>query len=341
LELTNTADGSLYLLREVCALRAAFGTVAARHYVHRCFCCLYLAETFEEVDLCSVPLETAHALQAFYREGLLSLCCFVPARDGLCFLLPGLLGAQEVAPLLPSAEAVFERACGEVPWLLSAMTGPHPLHLTGSFLCWCRTSEKPETQLRPGDVDLFCEREEELEAAAAHVSEGMLAFARRVWSDAFVFVSKPNAYRLVLQIRLPSDVQRLGGVPQHCLNCDVYVNNKINVSQYHLPQVRGSLSLESGRPRLFLAASAAISWITMLNVDYSAFRGAKTPFEIIAKRWLWGFNLCVSEQESKLLCEYLFSSHPSEFLEKDDMRRPRRLSAHVGCVLRSRGVVLR
>ena len=340
LELTNTAEGSLYLLREVCALQAAFGTVAARHYVHRCFCCLYLAETFEEVDLCAVPLETAHALQELYREGLLNLCCFVPVRDRLCFLLPGLLGAQEVAPLFPSAEAVFARACNEVPWLLSAMTGPHPLHLTGSFLCWCRTSQEPETYLRPGDVDLFCERGEELEEAAAHVSEGMLAFARRFWSDVSVFVSKPNAYRLVLQIRLP-DAQRLGGVPEHCLNCDVYVNSKRKVSQYHLPQVRGSLSLESGRPRLFLAASAAISWITMLNIDYSAFRGAKTPFEIIARRWLWGFNLCVSEQESNLMCDYLFSSYPLQFIEKDDMRRPRRLNAHVGCVLRSRGVVLR
>ena len=79
----------------------------------------------------------------------------------------------------------------------------------------------------------------------------------------------------------------------------------------------------------------------MLNIDYSAFRGAKTPFEIIARRWLWGFNLCVSEQESNLMCDYLFSSYPLQFIEKDDMRRPRRLNAHVGCVLRSRGVVLR
>lgn len=343
LELTNTAKGSLHLLGEVCALHAAFGTVAARHYVHRCFCCLYLAETFEEVDLCAVPLETVHALQDSYREGRLNLCCFVPARDKLCFLLPGLLGAQEVAPVLPSADAVFERACAEVPWLFSAMTGRHPLHLTGSFLCWCRTAQEPATHLRPGDVDLFCERGEELEGAAGHVSECMLASARRLWSDAFVFVSKPNAYRLVLEIRLPSDSQRLEGVPVHALHCDVYVNNRKKVSQYHLPQVRGSLNLENGRPRLFLTASAAIAWITMLNVDYSAFRGAKTPFEIIARRWLWGFNLCVSEQESNLMCDYLYSTHPWEFVEKEDMRRPRRLKAHVGCVLRSssRGVVLR
>jgi len=343
LGLTNTARGSLHLLGNVRDLCAAFGSVAARHYVHRCFCCLYLAETFEEVDLCAVPLETAYDLQGFYREGVLNLSCFVPARDRLSFLLPGLLGARETAHLFPSAGAIFERASLDVPWLRAAMTGPYQLHLTGSFLCWCRTGEEPAVNLPPGDVDLFCERIDDLGGAGAWVSECMLASARHLWSDAVVVVSKPNAYRLVLKVQLPSEAQRLDGVPAYALNCDVYVNNTKNVSQYHLPQVRGSLSMESGRPRLFLTASAAIAWITMLNIDYNAFRGAKTPFEIIARRWLWGFNLCVSDEESRLMSRYLLSAHPHEYIAKDDMRRPRRLVAHVGCVLMraSPGDVLR
>jgi hypothetical protein len=334
--LTNTAKGSLYLLSEVLSLRAAFGTPAARHFVHRCFCCLYLAETFDQVDLCAIPLETACELQDFYREGMLSLCCFMPARDGLCFLLPGLLGAREVAPLLRTVEDIFGRACDSVPWLFMAMTGSHTLHLTGSFLCWCRTAQEP-TLAPPGDVDLFCEREADLEETAAHVAASMLEYARILWSDAYVSVASINAYRRVLAIRLPTNEARLTGVgvPVCALNCDIYVNNTKKVIQYHLPQVRCSLSLESGSPKLFLTASAAISWITMLNVDYNAFRGAKTPFEIIAKRWLWGFNLCVSESEARLLRDYLRVSHPLEYMEKNGLRRPRRLIAHVGCVLRS------
>ena len=336
LGLTNTAKGSLHLLRDVRSLRAAFGTVAARHFVHRCFCCLYLAESFEEVAFCAVPVETTRDLQELYQEGVLNLCCMVPARDRLCFLLPGLLGAREVSPLLHTAAAIFHRACTLVPWLCCTMrTEAHKFHLTGSFLCWCRTEYEPNCWHEPpGDVDLFCEQNEDLEQAAEHVGVGMLAFARAYWHDATVSVSRPNAYRRVLKIHLATHAERLQEVPSYTLSCDVYMNNLRKVSQYHLPQVRACLWLKNGSPELFLTASAAISWITMLNVDYNAFRGTKTPFEIISRRWLWGFNLCVSESELHLMCIYLRTSHPEVFQDREDMQRPQRLSAHVGCVLR-------
>lgn len=334
LSLTNTAKGCLHLLGNVRSLRAAYGTVVTRHFVHRCFCGLYLAESLEEEEFCAVPPETVRDLQDLYREGILNLSCFIPVRDKLCYLLPGLLGSQEVSQVLSSATSIFERACSLVPWLSRILTGPLKLHLTGSFLCWCRTVQEPTCRPEPGDLDLFCERLEDLEQAAAQVSESLTAFAKKYWPDAEVSVARPNAYRHVLKVVAEKDSWRLDSVPSYMLSCDVYVNSLKKVSQYHLPQVRGSLRLEKGKPELFLTASAAISWITMLNIDYNAFRGAKTPLDIVARRWLWGFNLCVSERERRLMCEFLMKRFPSKYLERFEMQRPQRLSAHGGCVFR-------
>lgn len=334
LGLTNTAKGCLHLLDNVRSLRSAYGAGVARHFVHRSFCCLYLAESLEEDQFCAVPPETVRDLQDLYREGALNLACFLPVRDKLCYFLPGLLGSQEVFQVLSSATSIFERACSLVPWLGRVLTGPLKLHLTGSFLCWCRTVREPTCRPEPGDVDLFCERLEDLDQAAAQVSESLAAFAKQLWPDAVVSVARPNAYRRVLKVCAENDSRRLAAAPSYMLSCDVYVNSLKKVSQYHLPQVRGSLRLEEGKPELFLTASAAISWITMLNIDYNAFRGAKTPPDIVARRWLWGFNLCVSERERPLMCNYLMKRFPSKFLERFEMQRPQRLSAHGGCVFR-------
>ena len=332
LGLTNTAKGCLHLLDNVRSLRSAYGAGVARHFVHRSFCCLYLAESLEEDQFCAVPPETVRDLQDLYREGVLNLACFLPVRDKLCYFLPGLLGSQEVFQVLSSAASILERACSLVPWLGRVLTGALKLHLTGSFLCWCRTVRQPTCRPAPGDVDLFCERLEDLEQAAAQVSEGLAAFAKKLWPDAEVSVARPNAYRRVLKVVAENDSRRLASAPSYILSCDVYVNSLKKVSQYHLPQVRGSLRLEEGKPELFLTASAAISWITMLNIDYNAFRGAKTPPDIVARRWLWGFNLCLSERERQLMCEFLMKRFPAKFLERFEMQRPQRLCAHGGCV---------
>jgi len=338
LALTNTAQGSLQLLENVAAVGLTFGCRTARHLVHRCLCCLYLAEGLGETERCAVSLEACRSLQTLYKQGWLDLSSLLPLRNQGAFLLPGLLGAQEVPELEPSAAAVYDAACAKVPWLQAAMACPQArLHLTGSFLCWCRTQEEPREQPPPGDVDLFCAAQEELAAAAEHVGRCMLAFARSLLDAAHVAVetAAPNAHRRTLRIRfaerLPELARRgLALVPKYALQCDVYVNSLAKVMQYHLPQVRCALFLQDAQPQLFVAPSAAVAWTTMLNVDYCAIKGAKTPFEIIAKGWLWGFNVCLSQREAQLLLAYLRRNHARACAETEALRRPARIVPHNG-----------
>jgi hypothetical protein len=328
--LTNTARGSRRVLGLVRSLHMAYGASIARQFVHRAFCCLYLAESLEEVGLGSVPLDLAHDLQTIYFERILDMACFIPAHDRLCFLLPGLLGSRETMPLRQTAEEIYEQATRLVPWLSEAMQGPVGLHLTGSLLCWCRGTYL-EVGPSPGDVDLFCERPEELEEAARQVAEAMVSFAKKVCASASVEARRHNSGRFVLKmVEVPEPVQ----LPSYVRSCDVYVNTPLKVSKYHLPQVRASLRLEAGVPSLFLTASAAIAWITMLNVDYNSFRGRggeKTPYQIVARSWLWGFNLLVSDAERASLEDYLRHVHPVEYNRAVMLSRPQRLREHTSC----------
>ena len=335
--LTNTVGGSLRLLERPELLNATFGYKTTRHLVHRCLCCLYLAESLGEAERCAVSIETCRSLQELYCQNIIiDLGCLLPIKDQAAYVLPGLRGAREVLRLEPSAAAIFRAACTKVPWLQAAMAGPTKLHLTGSLLCWCRSQEQPDGRPPPpGDVDLFCAAQEDLEAATAHIRGCMLNFARSLWDSAQIEMSAPNTHRRTLRIRfgqpLPDLVRRgLELLPKYALHCDVYVNSLAKVMQYHLPQVRCTLYLEDGLPRLFMAPSAAVAWMTMLNIDYCAIKGAKTPFEIIAKGWLWGFNICLSQQEAGMVRAYLRASHPVHCMEAEVLRRPTRISPHSG-----------
>lgn len=336
--LTNTIQGSLQLLDNIAAIGKVFGPKTARHLVHRSLCSLYLAEGLGEVERCAMSLETCLSLQELYYDGWIDLSSLLPIQDKAAFLLPGLRGAREILTLEPSAAAVYKAACAKVPWLQAAMACPTALHLTGSFLCWCRSQEQPDGRPPPpSDVDLFCTAQKDLEEVTEHVELCMLDFAQRLWDSAHVAVerSAPNAHRRTLRVcfaqQLPDLARRgLELLPKYTLQCDIYVNSLTKVMQYHLPQVRCALYLRDGLPQLFMAPSAAIAWMTMLNIDYCAIKGAKTPCEIISKAWQWGFNICLAQQEAWLLLNYLRAMHPLLCMEAEMLRRPGRISPHSG-----------
>ena len=329
--LSNTMRGSRRLLEHVALVKATFGYRTARHLVHRCLCCLYLAESLGETEGCAISAETCRSLQELYHHGGIDLRSLLPIRDRAALVLPGLPGAREVHMLEPTAAAIFAVACAKVPWLQAAMTFHATLHLTGSFLCWCRSPEASRRVPLPSDVDLFCTAVEDLDPATEHVRVCMLDFARSLWTSASVEASAPNAHRRTLSITFgqPPDPASQAAPPRpYLLHCDVYVNSLAKVMKYHLPQVRCALYLANAQPQLFMAPSAAIAWITMLNIDYCAIKGSKTPFEIIGKAWLWGFNLCLSRKEVGLLRTYLRMSHPMSYIEAELLHRPTRIVPH-------------
>jgi len=318
--LTNTARGSRHVLSLVPELCTTFGTAVAQRLVHRCFCSLYLAESLQQWELCALPLPLVHRLQALYRDGggggpeALGLLCFLPMsclelRPRL-HLLPGQRLAGEVAPLLEDEEQLLRELAALVPWLPVALAGPVRLHLSGSLLCWARS--RARAQPEPSDADLFCENLDELEAAQEQLSAALMAYAReRVGTLCTLLeVQRPNERRRVLELQ----GQGVEAWPPYLRRCDLYVNTVSRVASYHLPQMRAAFSLApDGRPRLYLCASAAVAWITMVNVDYCAFKGSKTPAHIIARGWLWGFNICLSAKEAAIMSSYLFLKHRQQY----------------------------
>ena len=332
--LTNTTRGSLHLLSLAAELSATYGPAVTQRLVHRCFCCLYVAESLQGVAVeprapaesaVCLPLSLVHTLQGLYR-GALSLSCFLPLQQPpFCHLLPGLRHASEVAPLLPSEGELFAELATLVPWLPEALAGPVPLHLTGSLLSWAssRSREAPV----PSDVDLFCEAAEDLDRAREQVARAMQRWA----PGSLLFTFAPNHRRRKLRLRegRAEEGQQLPGIscaPPYQRCCDLYVNSLARVQQHHLPQVRASLSLSAGGGvTLRLSASAAIAWITMVNIDYNAFRGAKTPFQIVANRWLWGFNFCLSHREVVAMTTFLRCHHPAEYSRAVLLNRRQRL----------------
>lgn len=306
LRLCNTVEGSKEVLKSVDWLVTRLHLDYVSIFIHKAFCCLYIAEQhFAKKDRpsgrmteCFLSLDVVFTLQKYYISKKLDLGCFVPktrsedltfAAGQASYIIPGLMGNADVPVLFPDSGAVFSQACEEVPWLATALGGDIVLHLTGSFLCFMRgKSISPLQGSGPGDVDIFCLRDEDLDAARRQVETAMLGWAIKQNEDARV---KSWPRPLTKSRGYVFEVEGLCDVPHYACRCDLYINCPELVMAYHLPQVRAYMTA-SPTPMLHLSPSCAIAWITMLNIDFEYFSSrTKTPFDVIKARWLNGFTL--------------------------------------------------
>ena len=320
-----TCEGSLYLLENIRDLIDALGVLGCRYLVQRAFATLLLAESYGELVHCYVPLRILEDLQQLYAGEKLTLNCFMPILDNATYFLPGLLGRNEVAPLFSDPEEVFRRAVDLVPWLTMAMRGTPRLCLTGSLLCFCRSRYALGTP--PRDVDLFCEEESQLEDACELVCRSMQVFAASVGCGGTKIQRiNPRRTRVLLE-RGRTQSASEGSFADFCFSCDVYVNSTVKVSRYHLAQVRGLLRLQDGgrSPELLLTASAGISWITMISIDYHEIVGSRSPRETIAAYWERGFNLCLKRHQLAEMTAYLQENRSEQYLVSKFHQRPQRL----------------
>lgn len=319
--LSQTCAGGQYLLQRLGDMAGCIGRLACRFLVQRCFASLYAAESFGAIEATYLPLQVVQELQRLYIAEVLTLNCFMPIRDASTYFLPGLLGRKEVAPLLPSPSEVLRRAVGLVPWLQMALTGEPTLFLTGSLLCFCRS--ELQTGPPPGDVDLFCLDEAQLDAAQELVAQSMAAFAMSQRCGR-VTTQKLNARRFKVTIeRTEADAPRYAAC---AFQCDVYVNSPRKVASYHLGQVRALLHLDvDGRAQMPLLPSAAIAWITAISLDYEEIKGTKSSEEIVAAYWQRGFNLCLERRRMLEITRYLERAHPTQLAVARAHARPQRL----------------
>lgn len=271
---------------------------------------LYLAEKAGEHW--PVPLETAAGLQTLYREGVLDLDAFVPCPRPCArpwYVLSHLPGRRYV-PQLRGGDAVRATVCAAVPWLAGLLGGDVPLYLTGSLLAWAlREAPALAPRWAPGDVDIFCEAPDDLEAATARVAAAMHSWlAAHGPGDCGVRRYAPSATRRVLEVcahpRGARGLEAAGREHASALRCDVYVNSQARMRSYHVPAVRCSLLL-TARRELVLNPSCALALITSLNVDYAVVPGRKMPLEILERKWRLGFNFCLTWSAARHLCLFL------------------------------------
>jgi len=336
----QTIHGALRLLKDSCWLFDTLKDEWACAIVYQSLRCLYAAENSQVLG-CRVPLRTVKTMQQLYISGRLSLECLIP-REAPTFLmanrckdaaqekpspthvLPGRLPAGLVPKVFDDEAELLTHAYAAVPWLQEAMEGPVRLHLTGSFLCSRRGNCVPFFDGKgPGDVDLFCLQEDDVLEARAQVEGAMRRWARGLGDGGVVIKSwlKPTkkpcyGFEACLD---GDDVEaqgKLDAFQPAAKRCDLYVNSPKQVMQYHLPQMRACLA-STPTVDLFIAPTCAIAWICMVNVDYEYFYSrVKTPFQIIAKRWLEGFVLCLQEKDACILTCYLESEFGAAFRAK-------------------------
>jgi hypothetical protein len=325
----HSPSGALEVLKGAAELLAVFAGDLGQWLVHRALRTLYCAESTGLE--CSVPLATAAALQTLYVTGRLDLDSFLPVLRTAArrrALLPGLRGRTEVGLLCRDERELDRRVARLVPWLeAAAHRGPVDLHLSGSMLCHAlhdRVGEAAADPDWPGpsDVDIFCDRKTSLEGAREQIGGSLSEYATwacgaTAWQ---VRASAPNDSRRKLSIEA-AILDR-----NAAFHCDLYVNSRRQALQYHLPQVRASWDLR--RRRLFMAPSCAIALVTGLNVDCHLFAGrTKTPCEILANKWLWGFNVCLAFGDAEVMVAYLRERHPEAARRAEAKARPCSLAA--------------
>ena len=322
--LSLTVSGSLYLLEKLPELKIHLGDIAFRYLVQRAFAALYLAECLGATEAVFMPLRTAKRLQNFYISGNLTLNCFLPVKEHSFFMLPGLLGRREVPALFTEPEEVLEKAAYMVPWLREVLCSKPDVFLTGSLLCCCRSSSHYGPP--PGDCDLFCISEEALEETSRVVAARMLDFSRE-HGFGKVTVDRLSERRVKISLDRGFAPSSSRIFEDCCFSCDLYVNDFLRLSHYHLAQVRACLFVDfEGVAHLNLLPSAAIAWIQMISLDYHEIRGRRSAAEIITTYWKRGFNILMQRMKLREMTSYLTTQEPEAWSVALQHQRPQRLT---------------
>ncbi len=254
----------------------------------------------------SAPL-FAHAMQQTYVESTINLHAFLPfsrVSTKKILLLPWSSAKPRQTYMVSSADKARKVAIARVPWLGEVWKALPKVSLTGSLLLEC-IAPVPGCALLASDVDLFIDSPEGLDSLRDTVLSAMQAFAvENGYSEPVV--ERRSSRRYTVQICPFRSV--IGKVyDRAALNCDVYVNSFSKVARYHLPAVRMALNMTE----MIILPSCAIALATRVCIDYHYFASAaKTPYDIIARKWNTGYNFVVNEKEQRQLWYYLrnFSS---------------------------------
>jgi hypothetical protein len=298
------------------------------HWLHWRSCRILYAREGSAVTITEVPnmsLDMVRSMQASFQNNRIPLADFLPYdRQSVtdAYILPWSSPKPRELYIPPSLNKLYERVYAAVPWLRTVWEQCPSAFLTGSLLMQSLAPMPDRDASLPGpvgDVDIFvCEFAElspltELIRGAMQTYQDELIRCKNDVDDdrwrTINFVPAIEATQVSrAKFTIDASTASMPDAMKLIFRCDIYVNSLASVVRYHLPCVRCALS----PPRLFISPSCAIALATRVCVDYHYFASRqKTPYAIIARKWLAGYNLVVNAREQRQLLAYLEHVVPS------------------------------
>jgi hypothetical protein len=291
--LAGTRQGCASILLHLEEVYPTLELETFRYVVYEAMRSMYLAE-ITDFSFVDVDLETVLWMSKAYRNDILTVNSLAPFarsyfRNRLVGILPpGLAPSSETPSIVTSLAELRHQLARRVPWLPNLFKRrPQGVYVTGSLLNDAAvfiTSKEREVATF-GDVDIFCLDHTEVEGVANDVLACM-----KEWTDGVV--AGGVAFD-VLPSHTTKIVMRCPAMDISSLRVDVYSHPLKRVQQYHLPQVRAAFDWR----HLHISPSAAIAWITRLNIDIRLIQGSKSAEDVIIQKWKSGYNTCVSLTE--------------------------------------------
>ena len=312
MSLPDFDEGALLVLTHARRLALSVAPTALNWIYWRCLRLLYALEcTADRVaDLPSIPLGVVYCMQAAFVDNTIDLASFLPYDRGVAAslsLLPWPSAKPSTSYVAKTEEEARERATARVGWIRTVWERHPTAWVTGGYLMET-LAPVPGHCPQAADVDIFISSIQQLPALCATVEDAMAAYARAHALPVPV-VTRMGEYRFTISIAPEREESSVPLSERAALHCDVYTNTLAKVARYHLPAVRCALNAEE----CFVTPSCAVALATRVCIDYHYFSSAaKTPYEIIGKKWESGYNFVVNDREQRQLLCYLRESCPGK-----------------------------
>lgn len=261
---------------------------------------LYSAECRGRPDAI-LDIETVASFRDSAPQNIMECGSWLPVHPGHVNLI---LPTNKILPKRTIPKTIGElrdSLLHRAPWVVNVLECGK-LWLTGSLLT--EILDGREARCTASDVDLFCSAEN-LNHFRSVISSAMISYGDKL---SVVQMSETRVRFTLERVSFT-----LKGLRAECASaCDLYVNSIERVRNYHLPVVRAAFD----GTHAYVYPSCATALATRINVDYEYVHGVKSPFDIVLKRWLDGFTMCVSHRELNQMIIYAKAK-----LNKNEVRK--------------------
>lgn len=276
------------------------------------------ASTISEVP--NISLDMIRSAQASFQTNRIPLADFFPfprQSTSSAYILPWSTKKPREIYIPENLDVLHDRIYAAVPWMKTVWQQCPSAFLTGSLLMQSLAPMPDSPAATASDVDIFVSTFDELTSLAEVVRNAMEAYKDELINsgatntEAIQFADVVEATQVSrTKFTIDASTTSMPDSMKLIFRCDMYINSLATVVRYHLPCVRCAVS----NHQLFISPSCAIALATRVCIDYHYVASRlKTPYEIIAKKWLAGYNLIVNAREQRQLMAYLEQVVPQKY----------------------------